>query len=132
MHLTKRTRYLIAGVAAVTATGIGVGNAFTAGGLSNTSNDTLIGGTTSVTITGATITNIAYATTGDTIDSVTVTMTGNDIDAKVLRIQFQNNSDANVGTYTCGAISSGVSTCNGSAKITSPNAKTLILTVSET
>ncbi len=134
MHLTRKSKILVAGLAAAAGATIATGSAFTAGGITNSTTDGFVGGTFTQVITGATVTNIAYATTGNTIDSVTVTFddgANENLNDSVLRIQFQTTADANIGTYTC-TIEEYVGTCAGSVKVLSTAAEKLIVTVSET
>jgi hypothetical protein len=112
MNLTKRNKMIIAAVALAGAAAV-TGSAFTAGGLSDTSDDSFIGGTVDQTITGAVLTNVDYDIGVDNdIDSVTVTVTGN-VEGRVLEIEFYTSVPAPTGDpYTCTTISvAGISTC---------------------
>jgi len=112
MNLTKRNKIIIAAVALAGAVAV-TGSAFTAGGLSDSSSDSFIGGTVDQTITGAVLTDVDYNIgVDDDIDSVAVTVTGN-VAGRTLEIEFYDAVPAATGApYTCTTISvGGTSTC---------------------
>jgi len=107
MNLTKRNKIIIAAVALAGAVAV-TGSAFTAGGLSDSSSDSFIGGTVDQTITGAVLTDVDYNIgVDDDIDSVAVTVTGN-VAGRTLEIEFYDSVPALTGAaYTCTTISGG-------------------------
>jgi len=112
MNLTKRNKIIIAAVALAGAVAV-TGSAFTAGGLSDSSSDSFIGGTVDQTITGAVLTDVDYNIgVDDDIDSVAVTVTGN-VAGRTLEIEFYDSVPALTGDpYTCTTIlGGGTSSC---------------------
>jgi molybdopterin-binding protein len=112
MNLTKRNKIIIGAIALAGAAAV-TGSAFTAGGLTDTSNDSFIGGTVDQTISGAVLTDVDYNIgTANEIDSIAVTVTGN-VAGRVLEIEFYDIANAATGDpYSCTTISGGgTSTC---------------------
>ncbi|MFN8022948.1 MAG: hypothetical protein U0Q03_15590 [Acidimicrobiales bacterium] len=112
MNLSKRNKIIIGAVALAGAVAV-TGSAFTAGGLSDSSNDSFIGGTVDQTISGAVLTDVDYNIgTDNDIDSIAVTVTGN-VAGRILEIEFYDGADAATGDpYTCTVISvGGTSSC---------------------
>jgi hypothetical protein len=145
MQIRRRTK-LIGGAAVIAATMLATSGAFTAGGIDDASSDGFVGGKMSQTVSGATVTNVAYDMgaddEGDLIDTVTVTFDNLDsrINAQVLRIKFRTDpvvaGDPRVvvGAYVCGPITSFVSTCTaaGSNRASTQDVNELLINVSET
>jgi putative effector of murein hydrolase len=113
MNITKRNKIIIAAVALTGAAAMTT-SAFTAGGLSDSSNDSFIGGTVDQTITGAVLTDVDYNIgVDDDIDDVAVTVTGN-VAGRTLEIEFYDAVPALTGApYTCTTIAiDGTSLCS--------------------
>lgn len=111
MNITKRGKAVIGIAAMVAAAGV-TGSAFTAGGLSDTSNDAFIGGTITVNVSGAVIVDVDYDIgTANEIDQVVVTFTGN-VQNRILEIAF-NDANGPIGqAYSCTVINASlISTC---------------------
>lgn len=137
---------LIGGTALVAIVALATSGAFTAGGIDDASTDGFVGGKMSQTVSGATVTNVAYALgsgdDGDLIDSVTVTFDNLDtrVNSQVLRIRFRTDpavvGDPKpvIGSYTCGAIASFTATCTaaGADRASSQDVNELQINVSET
>ena len=125
MNSNTRIKGILAAVALAGAFGV-AGGAFTAGGVSDTSSDGFVGGTVSQTITGAEITNVAYAVSAtNEIDSVTLTFAAG-ANGKAVAIDF----DDALSAYTCGTVATNSSTCTATTKIASADAGSLVITVS--
>lgn len=125
MNMNTRMKGIIAAVALAGAFGVARG-AFTAGGVQDTSGSGFVGGTVTQTITGATITNVAYAVSAtNDIDTVTLTFAAG-ADGKAVAIDF----DDALSAYTCGNVATNSSTCTATTKIASADAGSLAITVS--
>ena len=130
MNLTKRNKVIIAAAALAGAAAV-TGSAFTAGGLSDTSNDNFIGGTVDQIISGATITNVDYDIDNDNDDriaSITVTASG-DVNGRELDIEFYDVSDAEIGVYTCTDFAASVSTCTPGTPVISDDVERVVFRV---
>lgn len=142
MRTLKQAKYIIGAVAAVTATTLATGSAFTAGGIDDTSGDGFVGGKMSQTVSGATVTNVAYglgsSDDGDLIESVVVTFSNEPrINGQTLRIILRTVAGPTgviKGSYTCSTITTLVSTCTatGANRASSQEVSELLMTVSET
>ena len=105
MNITKRTKILIVGAAAAVAAGL-TSSAFTAGGLTDDSNDSFIGGSERVTISGAVISNVNYDLDPITDDIATVTIwfTGSNLLTRQVQLIFNGSGGPLAATYTCSNI----------------------------
>lgn len=115
MNLTKRNKVIIAAAALAGAAAV-TGSAFTAGGLSDTSNDSFIGGTVDQTIFGATITNVVYDIDDDNeLVEIVVTLatTGGtfSLEGRTFEVELYDASDAEIGNYSCTDVTANVSSC---------------------
>lgn len=125
MNINTRMQGLIGAVVLAGSFAV-AGGAFTAGGVSDASGSGFVGGTVSQTITGAQITNVAYAVSAtNEIDTVTLTFAVG-ANGKAVAIDF----DDALSTYTCGNVATNSSTCTATTKIASANANSLAITVS--
>lgn len=126
--MRKSTKLIGAvGVAALT---VAASSAFTAGGLTAPASS-FVGGSVSQSITGATLSNIAYDTNEATnkISSVTLTFSTTAVDTKTPTLAF---SGAVVnGIYTCAAVEATghTSLCTAGATIADTNATSVTVTV---
>lgn len=145
MRTLKQAKYIIGAVAAVTATTLATGSAFTAGGIDDTSGDGFVGGKMSQTVSGATVTNVAYGLgsgdDGNLIGTVVVTFDNGNADARIvgykvrLVLRTGDATPVQKGVYSCTDVSASfVSTCSasGSNRASSQEVSELLMTVSET
>ncbi|WP_234754152.1 hypothetical protein [Arthrobacter ramosus] len=91
---------------------VAAGSAFTGTGVTNAAGETqFVGGTVSQSVTGATLTNIAYsyadAGPNTLVNSIALTFSGT-ADGRVVSVAPSGGSG---GTFTCTAVSSNASTC---------------------
>jgi hypothetical protein len=107
MRMTTKKKIL--GAAAVAGVVAASGSAFTGGGLSNTATqDQFVGGTTSQTVHGATLTAVSYTVAANIVTHIHLTFdaaaTGHDV-----TVTFGG------GTYTCGSgtVVDGSNDCTG-------------------
>lgn len=117
MQVTKRTKLMVGALAVVGASGFAglASSAFTGTGVTNSAGATqFVGGTISQSVTGATLSDIAYAFTDDTntaINQVILTFADANTDGMTPTITF--TSSGSPVAFTCTAIESSghTSTC---------------------
>ncbi|KRE76242.1 hypothetical protein [Arthrobacter sp. Soil762] len=107
-----RTSVKIITALSVTGLAVAAGSAFTGTGLATTAGSTqFVGGTVSQSVTGATLTTIAYsyADSGPKtlVNSIALTFSGT-ADGRVVAAAPSGGSG---GTFTCTAVASNASTC---------------------
>jgi hypothetical protein len=133
MQITKRAKIAVGAMALVGATGLAglAGSAFTGTGVTTTgsaASPQFVGGTVSQSVSGATLSNIAYGftdTTNTAVNQVTLTFADASADAKIPTIAFTATAAV---PFTCSAIESTghTSTCAPTTGGTSQSGATAI------
>lgn len=108
--MRKSARILTA--LSVAGLAVAAGSAFTGTGVTNDAGATqFVGGTVSQSVTGATLTNVAYSFADSgaktLVNSIALTFSGT-ADGRVVSVAPSGGSG---GTFTCTAVSSNASTC---------------------
>jgi hypothetical protein len=126
--MRKSTKLL--GVAAVAGLIAASASAFTAGGITAPAS-AFVGGSVSQDITGAAVSSVVYDTNEaeNKIESVVLTFTGTAADGKTPTVAFTGAEVT--GVYTCGVVTTSVSTCTATSPVTRAdnNASGLTITV---